>query len=142
MSFHRPGSTGVVVWKIASRESGAPTANRLLAAPGASGAGASASRIALVTVMTVSRAAKTMTLRCEPWCRALPSLALRVFLATFVAAGKTPDPRLVFGTSDKTPEAVFQNLHRPALAWAFGKSGQTFVFGWSYYAARVVPGAA
>jgi hypothetical protein len=54
-------------------------------------------------------------------------------LATFVAAGKTPDPRLVFGTSDKTPKAVFQNLHRPAVAWAFGKSGQTFIFGWSYH---------
>src|SRR5688572_10140308 len=84
-----PFSIGADVWKIASSESGVPTAKRLLAAPAVSGAGARASRSALVAVMTARSDANTITRRCDDPCRdllLLPALALRDFLATCFAA--------------------------------------------------------
>src|SRR5688500_12339037 len=75
MYFQRLGGDWTLVLKITSRLDGASIANRLLAASGISGAGASASRIALVSVRSPTKLTKTMNFRCEfftarhpPWC--------------------------------------------------------------------------
>ena len=63
MYRQRAVRTGASVWKIASIVCGASIANRLLDASALSGAGASASSSALVSVRTVISVERTMTRR-------------------------------------------------------------------------------
>ena len=63
MYFQLP--SGDWVLKTASRDLGVFTANRLVNAAGARGAGAKANRRALVAVNVAKREAKTMTLRLD-----------------------------------------------------------------------------
>jgi hypothetical protein len=124
--FQRPACIGVAVLNTASSESGVPTANRLLAAPGASGAGARANSKAQVTVITARSAANTTTLRCDPCCDCcLPTLALLDLRATWIAAGKTFDPSQGFRSDKKTPVPVPNSIHRPSGTEALGKNGRT-----------------